>query len=331
MSKVRTNQRSLLDLYLAFVRTWILEYQLHSMAPVGGGPLDWTTSDREPGKSRRSEIPPKHSKARAAALDNEDFIHFLEPRMGGRATRPSQPSGQVPHRPIPFLEPVAASRSLDPQVPTKIRIPSVDLPRVVRSILRDCEEHWRHLALALQARSETHGLRTLLVTGAHPGEGYTTVSLALSVALAEFAGSRVLLMDGDFAHPSIARTLGIHPKLALDHVLLDDVPVERAILECEDPNLAILPLMEAFEFPSMTAGGRRLQQAMGTLREAYDLVVVDGGCRHRDGTSLPLMPGLDAALLVCHRATTTDEELDRIDEKLLAHQISCLGVIENEP
>ncbi|MFO0945547.1 MAG: AAA family ATPase [Planctomycetota bacterium] len=338
---MRTNQRSLLDLYLAFVRTWILEYQLHSMTPAGAGPMDWTVSDRGLGKrdwqDSSSSLPP----VSAAAMSDERFHRSGEPRPSGRSIH-STPLGSAQSstprsassatsRPMPFLDPIIKSGDVDPHVPTKPRVPTIEIPRVVRSILRDCEEHWHHLALALHGRSETSGLRTLLVTGAHPGEGYTTVSIALAVALAEHAGSRVLLMDGDFANPGIAKSLGLRPKLSLDQVILEDVPVERAIVECDDPCLAILPLMEPFEFPSMTTGGRRLQHAMQSLRESYDLVVIDGGCRYRKGDPLPLLPGIDAALLVCNRATTTDEELDRIDERLLAHNVSCLGVIENEP
>ncbi len=53
----------------------------------------------------------------------------------------------------------------------------------------------------------TTGRHSFVVTSAMPGEGKTTTTVNLAIAMAT-TGSKVLLVDGDLRNPSVAKTLG---------------------------------------------------------------------------------------------------------------------------
>ncbi|GAB3842577.1 hypothetical protein GCM10029963_15870 [Micromonospora andamanensis] len=66
--------------------------------------------------------------------------------------------------------------------------------------------------------------RVIAVTSALQGEGKTTLSCNLAIALAE-AGWRVLLVDADLRRPKVGDYLGIDPGVGLTDVLVGDVQV----------------------------------------------------------------------------------------------------------
>lgn len=372
---MEATNRTLIDLYLAFIRTWILEYQLHSTRhttalsaatlPAEEEPspqMDSTSTlqpstvaTHNPGQQRSDfraepsdyepDAPPAQdslkefsAEARAVHLsENKTEVKTMEVhddswRTQRKAERPARVRPSVPARPsIPALKPAELSRGPGVAVASHTVIKRLQLPKIVRMVLDDCKEHWENLALALLTRAKKNGLKTVFVTGARSGEGYTTVAMSLAVALAQQTDARVLLMDADFAHPTVARRLSLRPSVGLEQVVLDGVPLEEAVMQSEDPPLSILPMVFGFEFPAMAAGSRRFQRTMQELRDHYELIVMDGGCRFREGAPLPLLPNIDAALIVRNPAKTGEKMLGRIDEQLLAHGISSLGVIENEP
>ena len=66
----------------------------------------------------------------------------------------------------------------------------------------------RRLRTNLQFVDVTTGRHSFVVTSATPGEGKTTTTVNLAIAMAT-TGSKVLLVDGDLRNPSVARTLGL--------------------------------------------------------------------------------------------------------------------------
>lgn len=350
---MEATNRTLIDLYLAFVRTWILEYQLNSIREVCAHavpPVD--TQARIPSSEPSITVEPAsipaleaeaasseavrapavaESKPEARKAMEPDYKDWQAERKLRRTqrVRPSIPA----RRPIPALKPAELGKTSTVAVASRAttQVRKLQIPPVVRMVLEDCKEHWHHLALALESRAEANGLKTIYVTGGRSGEGYTTVSLSLAISLARHTESRVLLMDADFSHPMVARQLSLRPAAGLEQVILDGLPIEEAVIESQEPKLSILPMVFGFEFPAMAAGSRRFQRTMQELRSRFDLIVMDGGCRFRDGAEVPLLPGIDAALIVRNPAKSSEKTLDRIDEQLLAHGISSLGVIENEP
>jgi exopolysaccharide/PEP-CTERM locus tyrosine autokinase len=86
-----------------------------------------------------------------------------------------------------------------------------------------------------------HGER-ILVCSAHPNEGKTYCSINLALSMASEKDNHVLLVDADFAKPSVLKTFGIEHSAGLMDALADRTcDVESLIIETDIPGLTILP------------------------------------------------------------------------------------------
>ncbi len=86
-----------------------------------------------------------------------------------------------------------------------------------------------------------HGER-ILVCSAHPNEGKTYCSINLALSMASEKDNRVLLIDADFAKPSILSTLGIEHGPGLMDALADrDCDAESYVIQTDIDGLSVLP------------------------------------------------------------------------------------------
>ncbi len=119
------------------------------------------------------------------------------------------------------------------------------------------------------------GGAVLLVTGAHPGDGRTSVAANLAAALAE-PGARVLLLDADLRHPSMSQVFdaGRRPgwsDLLAGRASLDEVavPVDQV------PGLRLVTAGLMADRRAEISRDGRLTRALAEMRAQADVIVVD--------------------------------------------------------
>ena len=82
----------------------------------------------------------------------------------------------------------------------------------------------------------------ILICSAHPNEGKTFCAINLALSMAQEKDNRVLLVDADFAKPSVLGRLGIEPARGLMDALADPtINVEDLVIHTDVNGLAILP------------------------------------------------------------------------------------------
>ncbi|MBK5264265.1 MAG: AAA family ATPase [Alphaproteobacteria bacterium] len=82
----------------------------------------------------------------------------------------------------------------------------------------------------------------ILVCSAHPGEGKTFCAVNLALSMAAEKDVEVLLIDADFAKPSILSTLGLAGGPGLMDALADSsIDVEDCVIATDIPKLSVLP------------------------------------------------------------------------------------------
>lgn len=82
----------------------------------------------------------------------------------------------------------------------------------------------------------------IMITSAVPGEGKTFTAINLAMSIAMELDSRVLLVDGDVANPSLAKTLGVHGRSGLLDLLVDpDRRFADVMLRTNVERLSLLP------------------------------------------------------------------------------------------
>lgn len=145
----------------------------------------------------------------------------------------------------------------------------------------------RRLRTNFQFIDLADGPRSVVITSSVPGEGKSTTSLNLAVALAD-AGSRVILVDADLRRPSVATSLGLEGQVGLTTVLIGKAELEDVVQHMSDTSLDILPSGRIPPNPSELLGSRAMERLLAQLTADYDVVLLD---------TPPLLPVTDAAVL----------------------------------
>lgn len=147
----------------------------------------------------------------------------------------------------------------------------------------------------------------VVVTSSLPGEGKTTVSAALAVALAR-SGSSVLLVDGDLRRRGLSVRFGLRPgtgagqRPGLGSVLRGDAPLEAGLRPGPVAGLSVLPTAIEQDGAALLAGG--FSSLLDSARNLFDIVIVDAPPLLVGGDdSEPIASACDAALLVVARDT----------------------------
>lgn len=105
---------------------------------------------------------------------------------------------------------------------------------VKRQLLRTAAE-------SREGKGAAHGER-ILVCSAHPGEGKTFCAVNLALSIAAEKDNEVLLVDADFAKPSVLSTLGLPGGPGLMDALADpSLAVEDCIIGTDIAGLYVLP------------------------------------------------------------------------------------------
>jgi protein-tyrosine kinase len=138
-----------------------------------------------------------------------------------------------------------------------------------------------------------HGER-ILVCSAHPNEGKTYCSINLALSMASEKDNRVLLVDADFAKPSVLSTLGIENSPGLMDALADkNCDAESYVIETDIPGLSILP------------AGAQTNQDTEYLAAARTAEIIDDLTRHDPSRiiifdSPPALAASPASVLALH-------------------------------
>jgi polysaccharide biosynthesis transport protein len=142
------------------------------------------------------------------------------------------------------------------------------------------------VAAALQLANPQRSPKTFLVTSSVPAEGKTTLAISFAAYAARIQ-RRVLLIDLDFGHPSIASELGGAADGGILHVLQGRPPAEL-IRAAPGLGFDYLPLSRGSEDPVATLASERVPKLLRQLEGSYDCVVIDSG---------PLLSATEARLL----------------------------------
>ncbi|MCT2399978.1 AAA family ATPase [Novosphingobium mangrovi (ex Huang et al. 2023)] len=108
----------------------------------------------------------------------------------------------------------------------------------------------------------------ILVSSPHPGEGKTYCALNLALSIAAEKESEVLLVDADFAKPSILSALGLPGGPGLMDALMDEsIDVAECVLGTDVPGLWVLPAGDTSNNDSEYLASSRTARVLDRLTE----------------------------------------------------------------
>jgi Mrp family chromosome partitioning ATPase len=173
-------------------------------------------------------------------------------------------------------------------------------------------------AISTKVRSRLEsGARVILVGDAGPGAAAGAVAFALGRQLAG-AGLRTIVVDVDFAQPTLARLAHIEPHPGLGQALTGALPPSQAIRPyAEQPNLHVCPAGAGTAALLTNAAVRDLLDA---LRTQYHAVLLVAGRLPGSPMLQGSAPAPDAVVL----ATTASADPAALDQDALREVISSL-------
>lgn len=108
--------------------------------------------------------------------------------------------------------------------------------------------------------------RRVLICSPHPGEGKTFCATNLAIAMAAERDSEVLLVDADFAKPSILSTLGLPKGPGLMDCLADpSLKPENLVIGTDIPGLWVLPAGNQTAYDSEYLSSPRTAEVLDRL------------------------------------------------------------------
>jgi polysaccharide biosynthesis transport protein len=135
-------------------------------------------------------------------------------------------------------------------------------------------EAYRSVRTCLFFSNRASELKVIQVTSPVPGDGKSTLSANLAVAMAQ-SGRRVLLIDADFRRPRQQKLFGIDAKVGMAQVLGGKAELDDATYGSCVANLSIMPGGQHPSNPAELLSSSRFAELIDVLREKYDIIVVD--------------------------------------------------------
>ncbi len=286
----------------------------------------------------------KHSpiKPPASLLERANSIYdFGAALRGGAPMAPPAPIAAPVADPVPVPPaaavptPVAAPVAAPPRVPTPMapaplprsdRFAKIDRERLRASNMIDPDgpvtglsEEFRIVKrqLLLAARGGK-GLEPIdrgeriLICSAHPNEGKTFCAINLALSMASEKDNRVLLVDADFAKPSVLARLGIPSSPGLMDALADpSVDVEDYVIATDIEGLSILPAGAQTNQDTEYLAASRAEAVLNKLTE-HDparIVIFDSPPALAASPASVLALQVGQTVVVVHADVTTDSAL----------------------
>jgi capsular exopolysaccharide synthesis family protein len=177
--------------------------------------------------------------------------------------------------------------------------------------------------------ARTEGLRVVMVTSAHSGEGKTSLSTHLAASLAQ-VGYKTLFIDGDLRNPIAHRVFELESEPGFCELLRGEAAAADLIQPTAVDKLSMIPAGH-WDGEASRALGREgfLGELLQPLREEFDFVIID---------SSPVLPVVDP-LLIGQQADGTIlsvlRDVSRLPsvyaahERLLAGGVKVLGAVVN--
>ncbi len=199
--------------------------------------------------------------------------------------------------------------------------------RLVDWLANGSDEHYGEALRRLRTNVELLAggrIDSIAVTSASPGEGKSTVALALAWSLAT-VGTRTSLVDADLRNPSIGPSLGEDPKPGLSDLLSGE---KLAVRPTRVPNLD-------FVGPGTPAGHpadvltMALPPALDTLALRQETVVVDAPPLNVSAESALVLSSVRHVIMVVNRRSLRRSTPDRAMRALRASGVNVIGIVVN--
>ena len=173
--------------------------------------------------------------------------------------------------------------------------------------------------------------KTLMLVSALSGEGKTTVSINLAVALAK-NGKKVLLCDCDLRRPKVQRYLRVKAssQSGVSTVLNGSCPIDNAIGYIEELNIYVMLSGPIPPNPSELLASEKSRATIEELKTKFDYIICDTPPVAIISDAVAFSKYMDGTILVARQNYASKKAIFDAYNKLKAVDANVLGVVLND-
>jgi polysaccharide biosynthesis transport protein len=188
----------------------------------------------------------------------------------------------------------------------------------------------RLLRTNLEFAAASHEISSLAITSAGPGEGKSTVTANLAVAMAQ-AGFSTLLVDADLRRPSQHRIWNVMNTQGLSTILTRAEHLARPeVTSLVMPNLTLITSGPLPPNPADLLSLNRFTTFLNAVKEEFDIVLIDTPPVLAVSDPLVVASDVDAMLVVAYAGRTRIEALRHALGMLSQRSVRVVGVVLNQ-
>jgi protein-tyrosine kinase len=171
--------------------------------------------------------------------------------------------------------------------------------------------------------------RSILITSSAPGEGKTTVSVNLGIAISHEINTQVILIDADLRKPSIYRDRYLNSK-GLSDYLADQSSITEIMTNFEVENFMIIPAGTPAAKPAELIGSKKMKELLRNLRDNSDdtFILIDSPPVLSTSEPLLLSELVDGVILVVMAGHVPKAAVRRVVDSIGREKI--IGVVFNQ-
>jgi receptor protein-tyrosine kinase/non-specific protein-tyrosine kinase len=193
-------------------------------------------------------------------------------------------------------------------------------------------EAFQTLRTALMYFNVDRSIATVMITSGTHGEGKTTVATNLAIALA-MDDRKVVLIDGDFRKPQVARRMGVEPRAGIESVLLGEASLDDALVPVEFDGISeygglyVLPCNAPPPNPSVLLGSGQMKSLLAELSEQADIVLIDTPPVLSVSDAIPLLETVSGTVLVVRLDYSTTDSVRKARQVISSARGQVLGTV----
>jgi len=242
------------------------------------------------------------------------LFEFLDQRVKSAADIAMMPRT----RPLGIIPDVAE----DPANPTSPETVFRDHPTSVMA------ESYRQLRTKVGNEMLRNQDRSLLVVGAMPGSGATSVAINFATACAA-RGQKTLIIDTNHRRPRVHSALGLNSTVGLADVLSGEKTLEECIQKSGERAPDVLAVGALPHRIVERLGTEAMTNLLKQASELYEMVIIDTSPAIVSGDASTLANQTDASLLVVRAMVEKRGQVTRLRNELSDGRADFLGVLVN--
>lgn len=169
---------------------------------------------------------------------------------------------------------------------------------------------------------------TILVTSSIAGEGKSTVTMNLALAMAQ-AGASVCLIEADLRRPRVLEYMGLDGSIGLTDALIGQANINDLVQQYGDTNLWVLGSGAIPPNPSELLGSTAMRAVLEDLAAQFDQVIIDAPPVLPVTDSVVLSTVVDGAIVVAGSGLVERDQLAHTMGALESVNGRVLGLVLN--